>query len=255
VGGPNTESKVPDQAVILAAGLSTRLRPLTDDLPKCMVPVGGRPLIAHTVEHLRSHGVVNIVINLHHAGTRIVEYLGDGADLGVDVRYSEEPTILGTAGGARRAARFFDGPFFVWYGDNLSTIRLDHLWAFHTSVEADATVALYQREDTSQSGVAEVDDSGRIGRFVEKPRPGEVSGAWVNAGVLVLEPTVVHRIPAEGVQDFGKQIFPDLVARGPGLYGYRMSGDEKLWWIDTPDDLRRVQAAFGDMVIKESGRT
>ena len=136
-----------------------------------------------------------------------------------------------------------------------SAIRLDHLWAFHTSVGADATVALYRREDTSQSGVAEVDDSGRIGRFVEKPRPGEVSGAWVNAGVLALEPAVLHRIPAEGVQDFGKHVFPDLVGRAPGLYGYRMSSDEKLWWIDTPDDLRRVQAAFGDMVIKESGRT
>ncbi len=251
--GQTADSRRPDQAVILAAGRSTRLRPLTIDLPKCMVPVGGRPLIAHTIEHLRSYDVVNIVINLHHAGARIVEYLANGEAFGVNVRYSWERNILGTAGGTRHAARFFDGPFFVWYGDNISTIRLDHLWAFHASVGAEATVALYQREDTSQSGVAEPDDSGRIRRFVEKPRPGEVSGSWVNAGVLALEMSVLNRIPAEGVQDFGAQVFPDLIPRRPGLYGYRMSSDEKLWWIDTPDDLRRVQAAFGDRVIEESG--
>jgi NDP-sugar pyrophosphorylase family protein len=245
----------PDQAVILAAGFSTRLRPLTTALPKCMVPVGGRPLLAHTIEHLRSYGVVNVVINLHHAGEQIVKYLGDGEAFGVNVRYSQERTILGTAGGTRHAARFFDGPFFVWYGDNMSTIRLDHLWAFHKEVGAEATVALFERDDTSQSGVAEVDHSGRIRRFVEKPRPGEVSGAWVNAGVLVLESSVLNRITREGVQDFGKQVFPHLVADGTGLYGYRMSSKEKLWWIDTPDDLRRVQAAFGDRVIEESGRT
>ena len=252
--GPNTDSRRPDQAVILAAGFSTRLRPVTADLPKCMVPVGGRPLIAHTIEHLRSYGVVNIVINLHHAGARIVDYLDDGEAFGVNVRYSWETNILGTAGGTRRAARFFDRPFFVWYGDNLSTIRLDQMWAFHARIGAEATVALYQREDTSQSGVAEVDRSGHIRGFIEKPRPGEVSGTWVNAGVLVLEMSVLNGIPRKGVQDFGAQVFPDLLARRARLSGYRMSSEEKLWWIDTPDDLQAVQAAFGDRATEGSGR-
>ena len=252
--GPRVDSGRPHEAIILAAGLSTRLRPLTDDLPKCMIPIGGRPLIAHTIEHLRSYGIVDLVINLHHAGARIVEYLQDGDAFGVKVRYSWERDILGTAGGARHAARFFDGPFFLWYGDNLSTIHLDRLWALHARAGAEATMALYHRPDTSQSGVAEVDESGRVRRFVEKPGLGEASGAWVNAGVLVLEPSVLERIPTDGVHDFGRQIFPGLVADGPGLFGYRMSSEEELWWIDTPDDLHRVRGAFGDMVIEESGR-
>lgn len=233
--------------MILAAGRSTRLRPLTADLPKCMVPVGGRPLIAHTVEHLRSHGVVHLVVNLHHAGARIVEYLGDGSAFGVDVRYSWEREILGTAGGARQAARSFDGPFFVWYGDNLSNLRLDDLWDFHAAASAEVTIALYEREDTSQSGVAEVDDDGRVRRFVEKPKPGEATGNWVSAGVLVLEPEVLGSVPGGRGSDFGTEVLPDLAAQGSRLFGYRMSGDEGLWWVDTPADLHRVQAEFGPL--------
>jgi NDP-sugar pyrophosphorylase family protein len=251
--GTATDRAMPDQAVILAAGFSSRLRPLTADLPKCMVPVGGRPLIAQTVEHLRSHGVVHLVLNLHHAGARIVDYLGDGSAFGVDVRYSWEREILGTAGGARQAARSFDGPFFVWYGDNLSTIRIDDLWAFHASAGADVTMALYRREDTSQSGVAEVDGRGRVRRFVEKPKPGATTGNWVSAGVLVVEPGVLGSAPGDGAWDFGTELLPDLAARGGRLFGYRMSGDEGLWWIDTPDDLQWVRAEFGPMT-QESRR-
>ena len=245
------ESRPPDQAVILAAGLSTRLRPLTDDLPKCMVPVGARPLIAHTIEHLRSYGVVGHRRQSAPRGAADRRVPGGRRSLRGQVRYSWERNILGTAGGTRHAARFFDGPFFVWYGDNLSTIRLDDLWAFHASVGAETTVALYQRQDTRQSGVAEVDRTGRIRRFVEKPKPGEASGTWVNAGILALEPSVLQRIPT-GESGFRAQVLPDLVARGPRLFGYEMSSEEKLWWIDTPDDLRRVREAFGDMVIEES---
>lgn len=246
------ERQLPDQAVILAAGASTRLRPLTADLPKCMVAVGGRPLIAHTIDHLRSYGVLHVVINLHHAGERIVDYLGDGEGFGVHVSYSRERTLLGTAGGARRAAESFDGPFFVWYGDNLSTIRLDDLWAFHARSEAEVTVALHQREDTSQSGVAEFDLTGRIQKFVEKPKSGEASGNWVSAGILVLEQTVWPGRPEGGFVDFGAHVFPDLIGRDGRLYGYRMSKEEELWWVDTPHDLARSRAAFGDGIIKES---
>jgi NDP-sugar pyrophosphorylase family protein len=248
----SAEPKRPDQAVILAAGVSTRLRPLTSALPKCMVALGGRPLIAHTIDYLRSYGVVNLVINLHHAGERIVDYLGDGERFGVSVSYSPERALLGTAGGARRAARGFQGPFFVWYGDNLSTIRLDDLWAFHARAGAEATVALHQREDTSQSGVAEVDSSGRIRNFVEKPKPGQAAGNWVSAGILVLEQSVVQALPEAEFSDFGTQVFPDLIARDGHLFGYRMSEEEELWWVDTPHDLARSRAAFGDGLIEES---
>jgi NDP-sugar pyrophosphorylase family protein len=244
--------KLPDQAVILAAGRSTRLRPLTTDLPKCMVPVGDRPLIGHTIEYLRSYGVVNIVINLHHAGDRIVEYLGDGRAFGVNVGYSPEPSLLGTAGGVRRAARSFDGPFFVWYGDNLSTIRLDDLWRAHQRAEAEATVALYQREDTSQSGVAEVDHSGRIRRFIEKPKPGQAAGNWVSAGIFVLEHSVVGAIAEGEFSDFGAQVFPELIERDAHVNGYLMSKEEELWWVDTPHDLARSRAAFGNGIVRES---
>jgi NDP-sugar pyrophosphorylase family protein len=159
----------------------------------------------------------------------------------VRIAYSLEDRPLGTAGGVRNAAWFFDGPFFVWYGDNLSTCRLDRLWQFHQSRGGVTTIALHHRDDPAQSGIVGLDENDRITRFLEKPRPDQVFSHWVSAGIFVLEPAVLQAIPADGAPDFGRDVFPALLAAGQSLYGYRMSADEGLWWIDTPEDLRRVQ--------------
>jgi len=240
------------KAMILAAGQGTRLRPLTDHIPKCMVSIGGKPVLEHTIEWLRRYGVTEIIINLHHLPEAIRGYFGDGQKWGVRITYSLEDRLLGTAGGVKNVAWFFDGPFFVWYGDNLSTCRLDRLWEFHRVKGGIATIALYYRDDPTPSGIVGLDEDDRIVRFQEKPQPDQVFSHWVSAGLFVLEPQVLDFIPfaslrtgaAEGFPDFGRDIFPSMLAANQPLYGYRLSGDEGLWWIDTPEDLRRMESVF-----------
>jgi len=230
--------------MLLAAGLGTRLHPLTDTISKCMIPIAGKPLLEHNVGALRSYGVTDLVINLHHLPQTVMSHFGDGSGLGVRINYSVEPELLGTAGAVKKVEQFFDGPFFVWYGDNLSTCRLDRLWQFHQSKHAVATIALHYREDPTRSGIVGLDENDRVTRFLEKPRPDQVFSHWVNAGILALEREVLEVIPKEGVTDFGRDIFPALLERDSAIFGYRMAEDESLWWIDTAEDLARVEGAL-----------
>ena len=193
----------------------------------------------------RKYGVTDLMINLHYLPQVVKDYFGDGQRCGVRVTYSVEKEALGTAGGVKNVAWFFDGPFFVWYGDNLSTCRLDRLWEFHRAKGGIVTIALHYREDPTQSGIVGLDENDRIVRFLEKPTPDQVFSHWVSAGIFVLEPAVLQAIPAEGTPDFGRDVFPGLLADGQSLYGYRMSPDEDLWWIDTPEDLQSVQEIMG----------
>lgn len=242
-------NRITSKAMILAAGLGIRLRPLTNHTPKCMVEIGGRPLLAHTIEWLQRYGVVDIIINLHHLPEVVIDYFGDGARWGVKITYSLEQQALGTAGGIKKVAWFFDRPFFLWYGDNLSNCRLDRLWEFHQAKRGLAAIALHYREDPTQSGIIALDDQSRITRFLEKPAPEEVFNHWVNAGIIVLEPKVLEMIPANRTSDLGRDIFPALLTHGEQLYGYRMPEGENIWWIDTPEDLQRVQNTWKDGYI------
>ena len=230
------------KAMLLAAGRGTRLRPLTETVAKCMVEINGKPVLEHNVERLREHGVTDILINLHYLPKAVSNHFGDGSRFGVRIRYAYEPELLGTAGAVRNTAAFFDAPFFVWYGDNLSTCRLDRLRAFHEAKGSVATIALHHRDDPTQSGIVGLDEQDRITRFLEKPRPEQVFSHWVSAGILALEPRALEAIPRTGAPDFGRDVFPALLERGAPVYGYRMADDEALWWIDTAADLQRVQA-------------
>ena len=236
---------MPAKAMLLAAGRGTRLRPLTDAVSKCMVKIAGRPILEHNVERLKSHGVRDLVINLHYQPDGITAHFGDGSRFGVRITYSFEPELLGTAGAVREVAARFDAPFFVWYGDNLSDCRLDRLWQSHRARGGVATIALHHRDDPTQSGIVGLDAGDRITRFLEKPRAEEVFSHWVSAGIFVLEPRALDAIAADGPADFGRDVFPALLERGEAIYGYRMAEDEHLWWVDTPDDYASVQSAFG----------
>jgi NDP-sugar pyrophosphorylase family protein len=206
-----------------------------------MVPIGGKPLLEHTIKWLRRCGVTELIINLYHLPDVVMNHFGDGSRWGVKITYSVEKEPLGTAGGVRNVGWFFDEPFFVWYGDNLSTCDLARLYAFHQAKGGVATIALHYRENPTASGIVDLDPNDRITRFLEKPRPDQVFSHWVSAGIFILEPQVLEAIPAEGAPDFGRDVFPALLAQGTAFYGYRMSADEGLWWIDTPEDLQRVQ--------------
>ncbi|HKV43316.1 MAG TPA: nucleotidyltransferase family protein [bacterium] len=241
---PRDPHDLPTRAMILAAGWGTRLRPLTDTTPKCMVRIGGRPLLEYTLRWIRQFGVTEIVVNLHHLPRAVTSYFGDGTAWGLRIRYSVEERPLGTAGGVKRMSRFFGAPFFVWYGDNLSTCLLDRLWASHRAKGGIGTIALYHRRDAVHSGIVGLDRDNRVRRFLEKPKPQEVFTHWVNAGIFVLEPEIVKMIPSRRCLDFGRDVFPDLLARNARLYGYRMSKREKLHWIDRPEDLRRLETRW-----------
>jgi NDP-sugar pyrophosphorylase family protein len=231
------------KAMLLAAGLGTRLYPITVDRPKCMVPVAGREVLVRNIEWLRSNGFRDLVINLHHHAEAVVDAIGDGSRFGVDVAYSREADLLGTAGGLL-AARPLIGhdAFLVVYADNLFDLRLGAIIDGHRRLGATATMLLLEREDVSSSGVAVLDEAGWITDFQEKPRLGTERSHWVNAGLLVCEPGVFEEIPAAAPSDLSLDVIPTLAHRERGLRGHCLGSGERVMWIDTIDDLRATEA-------------
>lgn len=226
------------KAMILAAGEGTRLRPLTIDRPKPMLDLAGRPLIAHLIELLRRHGVTEIAVNLHHRPEALQSYLGDGSALGVHVTYSYEDTLLGTAGAVKKLASFFDETFFVLYGDVLTDMDLSALAAFHQRWRPLLTIALHGAEDPTRCGIVEIDGKGRVKRFVEKPEMREVFSPWANAGVYVVEPEALLRVPEDSFFDFGSDLIPLLIEAGAPVMGYVSAG----YFLDIGSPARYRQA-------------
>jgi NDP-sugar pyrophosphorylase family protein len=237
------------KALLLAAGEGTRLGPVTAQLPKPMLEIGGRPILEHNIRLLARYGVSQLLMNLHYQPETIRDYFGDGSAFGVRITYVYESSLLGTAGAVKNVADHLTETFFVIYADNLTTCDLSRLRAFHKSKGGVATVALFYRENATASGIAEVDAHERVLRFVEKPAAHEVFSPWVNAGILVMEPAVLDFIPAGRPSDFGREVLPALIAAGQLLYGYKMS--EGLWWVDSPQDLQRTrqQVEAGELVL------
>lgn len=233
------------KAMILAAGEGRRMRPLTDMVPKPMLPVGGRPLVERLISLLRDHGVHEIAINLHHQPQVLATHIGDGRRLGVRVVYSREELVLGTAGGVKRMEAFFDDePFYVLYGDVFTDLHLSALRSFHVERKAALTMALYQPETLRECGVAKLGQDDRILHFVEKPEPGSEPSRWANAGVYIIEPSVLRHIPPNRPFDFGADLFPRLLARGVPLFGY--ASDALVLDIGTPRGYLRAQAAAAE---------
>ncbi len=224
--------------MILAAGRGTRLRPLTDAIPKAMVPFAGKPLLEYVVRLLAQHGFDDLVINLHHLPQVIANYLGDGRAYGVSITYSLEDDLRGTAGAARHMADFFDGPFLMYYGDNLTNFDLGDLWQTHQREGEIASLGLVRMDEPTTRGIVGLDARGRIDRFVEKPRPDQVfDNYWVNAGIYALQPEILDRIPPDTPCDFS-EVFADLLAAGRPLLGHPLRG--QLLSTDTPERYRRA---------------
>ena len=201
--------------MVLAAGEGTRLRPLTLALPKPMVPVAGVPLLTRTLRLLAAQNIRDVAVNLYHRAEAIRAVLGDGSFVGVRLVYSDESVLMGTAGGVKRMERFLDETFLVLYGDNLYDFDLAPLLAFHRKKRALATLATFTAANPSACGLVVTDSSGRITRFQEKPPPEEVFTDQANAGVYLLEPEIFRFIPPDTVYDFGKDVFPALLAARP----------------------------------------
>lgn len=227
------------KALILAAGEGTRLRPLTADRPKVMLPLGGKPLLEHLLVWLRDQGVCQIAVNLHHHPEAITGYFGDGAAWGVQLVYSREDTLLGTAGAAKRLSPFLDSTFLVVYGDLLTNLRLSPLLDVHRRCRSLATLALYRVGNPWECGLVALDQDGRVERFVEKPPRDQVFSDLANAGVYVCEPDVLAHIPEDQPSDFGRDVFPRLLELGLPVYGYPIS--DYLLDIGTPAKYAQAQ--------------
>jgi NDP-sugar pyrophosphorylase family protein len=226
--------------MILAGGMSTRLYPLTKQVPKPLVPVAGIPNAEHVIRYLSSYGFDEIAINVHYLADAIVDRLGDGSRFGVRLEYSHEDVLLGSAGGVKKLESFFNEGTFVVVGcDDLTNLPLDRLVAFHHEREAVATIGLVECEEVDQYGVVVLDDRGKIVGFQEKPAKGTEKSRLANTGIYVFSPQIFERIPAQTFYDFGKQVFPGLQNDGAPFYGYEARG---AYWSDigTPAEYRRA---------------
>lgn len=235
------------KALILAAGKGTRMAHLTDCCPKPMLPVNGQPLLEQIVIQLCQHGITQIGMNLHHLPHVITNHFGSGARFGVEIVYSHEETLLGTAGAAKRLQSFLDEPFIVVYGDVFTNINLSRLMNFHSvqkkhsSSQVAATIALYSVPNPTQCGLVDVTEDGRVTRFVEKPAPCDVFTDLANAGILVADPEILSFVPSLQVFDFGRDLFPLLLAERVPLFGQSIESDEYLIDIGTPSGYERAQ--------------
>lgn len=216
------------QAVIMAGGEGVRLRPLTCDLPKPMVPMLDRPVMEFTVELLERYGFDDIIVALHYLPETIAEYFGEGEDYGVHMSYSLEEVPLGTAGSVRLAMPRISGTFLVASGDALTDIDLAQAVRFHREHGSKATLVLKRVPNPVDYGVVATDEEGRILRFQEKPQWGEVLTDTVNTGIYILEPEVMGQLPDDGPCDFAKDLFPQLLKMGIPMYGYVAQG----YWCD-----------------------
>ena len=240
----------PRSAIVLAGGLGTRLRPLTEQRPKQMLPIVDRPMIEHVVAKLAAEGVADVVLSLGYRPDAFGAAYPSGRCGGAGLRYATEPEPLGTAGGilfaARRAATGngeavgsdpFAETFWALNGDVLTDVPLSELLALHRARGAEATILTIPMADASRYGLVESDDSGRVSRFVEKPASGAATSGWINAGVYVLEPSVLARIPRGRPVSMEREIFPAVAADG-SLYALR----SEAYWIDAGTPASYLQA-------------
>jgi NDP-sugar pyrophosphorylase family protein len=229
------------KAVILAAGVGSRLRPLTDTCPKPMLPIVGRPLLARTLDWLRASGVVEAALNLHHLPDVVRAGLGDGSAWDMTLHYSYEPELLGSAGALRTIDQRFPGwldqTFALIYGDMLCDIDLATLLAAHRSSQAILTLALKHTATPRTQGMIELDGAGRVRRFVEKPAEWS-GGNLANAGVYLCEPAILNLSPA-GFSDFGHDTIPMLLQANAPVCGHLATG--YLLDIGTPDAYAQAQ--------------
>jgi mannose-1-phosphate guanylyltransferase/phosphomannomutase len=216
------------KAVVMAGGEGTRLRPLTSNQPKPMVPIVGKPCMEHILELLRRHGLDDVVVTVAFLPQAIRSYFGDGEPLGLHIEYSVEDSPLGTAGSVRLASGKLDDTFLVISGDALCDVDLTRLLDFHRERGASVTIGLKSVENPLEFGIVVTDEDGRIERFLEKPSWGQVFSDTINTGIYVVEPEVLRHIPTDRPYDFSKELFPLLLEMGRPLYGFVLDG----YWQD-----------------------
>ncbi len=216
------------KAMIMAAGVGSRLMPLTMHIPKPMVPVGNRPLMEYIINLLENHHCKQLIANLHYHAESIRDYFQDGSKYGLSLNYSPEEELMGTAGGVKKCEWFLDDTFVVISGDALTDIDITSLLQAHRRHGALATIALKRVEEVEHFGIVITDEKDKIKSFQEKPKRAEALSNLANTGIYVFEPEIFKYIPPRQFYDFGKQVFPHLVKVGAPFYGITIDD----YWCD-----------------------
>lgn len=216
------------KAVVLVGGLGTRLRPLTCNTPKPMIPLVNQPFIEYMLENLRDQGITEVILAVQYLADRFRESLGDGSRLGLKVHIVEEPEPRGTAGAVKNVERMLDSSTFVFNGDVLTDLDLQGMLAYHRERGSKLTIALTPVEDPTSFGLVETDGTGRIRRFIEKPRQDEITTDMINAGTYIVEPEVFRYVPPEQYYMFERGLFPVILQTGDPMYGY----PSRAYWTD-----------------------
>ncbi|ADK15712.1 MULTISPECIES: sugar phosphate nucleotidyltransferase [Clostridium] len=216
------------KALLLAGGKGTRLRPLTDKLPKPMVPIMGKPLIERTILKLKESGVSEIVISTCYKSDYIENYLGDGKKYGLKIHYISEDLPLGTGGAIKNAESFFDDTFIIMNSDIVHNLCYSDFIKFHREKRASVSIAMTEVKDPSQYGVIEFDGDSYIKAFKEKPKAGETNSKWINAGVYIFDPEVLKEIPEKEIVSIEKDTYPLLLNKSYKMAAYKYTD----YWID-----------------------
>ena len=221
------------KAVILVGGEATRLRPLTCNTPKAMVPVLNTPFLEHVIHYLSEHQIRDIILAQRHLSQPIKSYFGNGSQFGVRLSYTVEDAPLGTAGAVKNVEKYLDDTFLVLNGDIFTDLDITAMIGFHLERKAKATIALTPVDDPTSYGLIETNDQGRVTRFLEKPKWSEVTTNMINAGTYILELEVLNHIPHQANFSFERELFPLLLDGSEPIYAYPSSA----YWIDigTPE--------------------
>lgn len=234
------------QAVILSAGLGTRLRPLTDDIPKVMVPVLGKPLLLWHIEQFKKHGVSEFFINVHYLPDVIQYYFGDGSKFGVRIIYNFEPTILGTAGGLKKFEDKLDDIFFLIYGDTFSLVDYSKMEAFwKTKPDAIGMQRVGRSDNYADVDTVELDEKLKFVKIHAKPHKGKYNNPQYRLrGVFMLRKDILSFIPPDLYYEIGKNLLPDVISKGKSFYGYEC--DDYSKGIDIIEKLQEVERYLRD---------
>lgn len=247
------------KALFLAGGLGTRLKPITNELPKPMVPIMGKPLLERNIEKLKRHGITEIILSTCYKPQIIEDYFGDGSKLGVRISYIAEDRPLGTAGAIKNAQKYIDDTFLVFNADILSDIDVSDMIRQHRKRGAQVTIAVTRVANPSAYGVIEYDENGFVTAFKEKPRPHESRSNLINAGTYIFEPQVLDEIPGGRAVSVERETYPLLLQKGYRIAVY----DRCSYWLDlgTPEkylkahkDILRGYHSIGGIDFDENRR-
>lgn len=236
------------KAIIMAGGKGSRLKPLTCAKPKPMVYLANNPVMTHTIELLKKHGITDIGVTLQYMAPHIMDYYAEGKEYGVNLRYFIEEYPLGTAGSVKNAQDFLDDTFLVISGDGLTDIDIQKALEFHKQKKSLVTLILTSVEDPLEYGIVVTKKSGQIIKFLEKPSWGEVFSDQINTGMYILEPEVLSYIPEKTFYDFSKNLFPSLMDKGIILNGFNGEG----YWCDIGNCQAYLQAHVDILMDKVS---